>query len=55
MIRALAAVLAVFGAFAWSIVTNPPADGRIDGRGVLAVAVAVVVLIVSARTERERA
>lgn len=54
MIRALAVVLAVFVWFAWFIVTDPPADGRIDGRGVLAVVVAVVVLRVGARAEARR-
>ena len=55
MIRALTVVLAVFGWVAWSIVTDPPADGRIDGRGVVAVAVVIVVLRVGARAERGRA
>ena len=51
MIRALTVVLAVFGWVAWSIVTDPPADGRIDGRGLVAISVAVVAVRVLALVE----
>jgi len=53
MIRALRVAIVLLAALAVSLVVWPsPGFG---GRGVLAVAVAVVVLRVSARTERGRA
>lgn len=55
MIRALIAVLVVFGWFAWSVVTNPPADGRIDGRSVVAIAVAIAAVRVLALVEAHQA
>jgi hypothetical protein len=51
MIRALIAVLVVFGWFAWSVVTDPPADGRIDGRAVVAIVVAIAAVRVLALLE----
>jgi len=53
MIRALTVAVLILAALAVSIVLDPPHG--IDGRGVLAVAVVVVVLRVGARTERGRA
>lgn len=55
MIRALLAVLVVFGWFAWSVVTTPPADGRIDGRSVVAIVVAIAAVRVLALVEAHQA
>lgn len=55
MIRALLAVMVVFGWFAWSVVTNPPAAGRIDGRSVVAIVVAIAAVRVLALVEAHHA
>jgi len=47
MIRALTVAVLILAALAVSVVVAPPADGRLDGRGVVAVAVAVVAAVLS--------
>jgi len=54
MIRALRVAVLILAALAVSVVVAPPADGRLDGRGVVAVVVVAVVAGYSWQVARQR-